>query len=428
MPEPPVVTPLGTDSGELTTFDQMATRFDQAATLLKLDPGLCKVLKEPMREVKVSLPIVMDDGRIEVFIGYRVQHNIVRGPAKGGIRYDPHVTLDEVRALASWMTWKCAVMNIPFGGGKGGVICDPRKLSRGELERITRRYTAELIEIFGPEKDVPAPDVGTDQQTMAWLMDTFSMHMHHTVTSVVTGKPISLGGSKGRLEATGRGVMIAAREAGKVHGVPLAGARVAVQGFGNVGSISARMLAAQGAKVVAVSDVNGALASPVGFDVPALVAHAERHRTISGFPGGTPIDPADLLTCDCDILVPAALENQITRENADRIAARIVVEGANGPTTAEADEILQRRGIVVVPDILANGGGVTVSYFEWVQDRMGFFWREDEVNQRLEEILVQAFDDVRQMAETHGVSYRIAAYMVAIQRVAHDLEVRGLYA
>lgn len=421
-------TPLGTDSGEITTYDQMAMRFDQAAALLKLDPGLCKVLKEPIKEVKVAIPVVMDDGRIEVFIGYRVQHNVVRGPAKGGIRYDPNVTLDEVRALASWMTWKCAVMNVPFGGGKGGVICDPRKLSRGELERITRRYTAELMDVFGPDKDVPAPDVGTDQQTMAWLMDTYSMHMRHTVTSIVTGKPVSLGGSRGRVEATGRGVMIAAREAGKVHGVPLAGARVAVQGFGNVGSISAKMLAEQGAKVVAVSDVNGALRCDDGFDVPALIAHAQRNRTIQGFPGGIPIDPADVLTFECDFLVPAALENQITSENAEEVRAKIVVEGANGPTTADADEVLQRKGIVVVPDILANGGGVTVSYFEWVQDRMGFFWREDEVNSRLEELMVQSFDDVRTMAESHGVSYRIAAYMVGIQRVARDLEFRGLYA
>lgn len=421
-------TPLGTDSGEMTTFDQMAMRFDQAASLLKLDPGLCKVLREPIREVKVSIPVVMDDGRIEVFIGYRVHHNIVRGPAKGGIRFDPNVTLDEVRALASWMTWKCAVMNVPFGGAKGGVICDPRKLSRGEVERITRRYTAEMIEVIGPEKDVPAPDVGTDQQVMAWLMDTYSMHMRHTVTSIVTGKPISLGGSRGRTEATGRGVMIAAREAGKVHGIPLAGARVVVQGFGNVGSVSAKMLAEQGARIVAVSDVNGALRNDEGFDVSALLAHASARRTIAGFEGGTPTDPSGVLELPCDILVPAALENQITKQNAERLTARVIVEGANGPTTWEADEILQRKGVVVVPDILANGGGVTVSYFEWVQDRMGFFWREDEVNARLEEMMVAAFADVRRMAEAHGVSYRIAAYMVAIQRVAQDLEIRGLYA
>jgi len=412
----------------INPFEEMASRFDRAADLLKLDPGMRKVLREPIKEVKVAIPVVMDNGKIEVFIGYRVHHNIARGPAKGGIRYDPGVTLDEVRALASWMTWKCAVMNIPFGGGKGGVICDPRKLSRGELERITRRYTAELMDLLGPEKDVPAPDVGTDSQTMAWLMDTYSMHLRHTVTAVVTGKPITLGGSRGRVEATGRGVMLSAREAGKVHGVPLEGARVVVQGFGNVGSISAKQLASQGARIIAVSDINGALRNPDGLDLAALMDYSRKTRSIVGFPGGQAMDPRELLTTECDILVPAALENQITDENADRIRARIIVEGANGPTTSEADEILQSKGIVVVPDILANGGGVTVSYFEWVQDRMGFFWREDEVNQRLEEIMVQAFEDVRSMAQTHSVSYRIAAYMVAIQRVAYDTEMRGLYA
>ncbi len=412
----------------INPFEEMASRFDHAARLLKLDAGLCKVLREPIKEVKVSIPVIMDDGRIELFIGYRVHHNIARGPAKGGIRYDPHVTLDEVRALASWMTWKCAVMNIPFGGGKGGVICDPRKLSRGELERITRRYTAELMDVLGPEKDVPAPDVGTDSQTMAWLMDTYSMHMRHTVTSVVTGKPITIGGSRGRVEATGRGVMIAGREAGKAHGVPLDGARVAVQGFGNVGSISAKMFFLQGAKVIAVSDVNGAIQNKAGLDVPKLLEYVAKTKSVVGFPGSTPLDASDLLTIDCDILVPAALENQITTENAKDIRAKIILEGANGPTTYDADEVLQKKGVVVIPDILANGGGVTVSYFEWVQDRMGFFWREQEVNERLEEMMVQSFGDVRDMAATHGVSYRIAAYMVAIQRVAYDMQVRGLYA
>jgi glutamate dehydrogenase (NAD(P)+) len=412
----------------INPFEEMASRFDRAAELLKLDSGLRKVLREPIKEVKVAIPVVMDDGRIEVFIGYRVHHSIARGPAKGGIRFDPGVTLDEVRALASWMTWKCAVMNIPFGGGKGGVICDPRKLSRGELERLTRRYTAELMDILGPDKDVPAPDVGTDPQTMAWLMDTYSMHMRHTVTAIVTGKPITLGGSRGRVEATGRGVMIAGREAGKVHGVPLEGARVVVQGFGNVGSVSAKMFAAQGAKVIAASDAFGAIRNPDGLDSPALMEHARQTKSIKGFTGGEAFDPNELLTTECDILVPAALENQITDQNADRIRTKIIIEGANGPTTHEADEILSKKGIVVVPDIYANGGGVTVSYFEWVQDRMGFFWREDEVNQRLEEMMVQSFADVREMATAHDVSYRIAAYMVAIQRVAHDMTVRGLYA
>lgn len=412
----------------INPFEEMASRFDEAARLLNLDPGLRKVLREPIKEVKVAIPVVMDDGRIEVFIGYRVHHSIARGPAKGGIRYDPAVTLDEVRALASWMTWKCAVLNIPFGGGKGGVVCDPAKLSRGELERITRRYTAELMDLLGPDKDIPAPDVGTNPQTMAWVMDTYSMHVRHTVTAVVTGKPVTIGGSRGRVDATGRGVMIAGREAGKVHGIPLPGARVAIQGFGNVGSVSARMFAQQGAKIVAVSDVHGAVANPAGLDLDALQEHIRREKSVKGFAGAAPIDPAAVLTAECEILVPAALENQITDANAHQIRAQIVVEGANGPTTQKADEILQKRGIVVVPDIYANGGGVTVSYFEWVQDRMGFFWRESEVNERLEELMVQAFRDVREMGLAYGVSYRIAAYMVAIQRVAHDMEVRGLYA
>jgi glutamate dehydrogenase (NAD(P)+) len=370
----------------------------------------------------------MDNGEIEVFEGIRVLYNTSRGPAKGGIRFDTQVTLDEVTALAAWMTWKCAVMNIPFGGGKGGVICDPLKLSRGELERITRRYTAELMDVFGPERDVPAPDVGTDSQTMAWIMDTYSMHMRHTVTSVVTGKPITIGGSRGRVEATGRGVMIAGREAGKAHGVPLKDARVAIQGFGNVGSISAKMFYLQGSKIIAVSDVNGAIQNKKGLDIPALLEYMAKKKTVVGFPGSIPLDADDLLTIDCDILVPAALENQITGENAKDIKAKIILEGANGPTTHDADEILQKKGVIVIPDILANGGGVTVSYFEWVQDRMGFFWREQEVNERLEEMMVQSFGDVRDMAAAHKVSYRIAAYMVAIQRVAHDMQVRGLYA
>ena len=426
MERSPVLT--APDGPASNPFEEMASRFDRAADLLGLDPGVRKVLREPEKELKVSIPVVMDDGRVELFVGYRVHHNVVRGPAKGGIRFDPGVTLDEVRALASWMTWKCAVMNIPFGGGKGGVICDPTKLSRGELERITRRYTSEIMDILGPDRDVPAPDVGTGPQHMAWIMDTYSMHQRRTVTSIVTGKPVEIGGSRGRVEATGRGVMIAAREAGKVHGIPLEGARAVVQGFGNVGSISAKMLHAQGARIVGVSDVYGAIANPAGLDVPALLEHVGRTRSVTGFPGAAAIDPASLLALECEVLVPAALENQITAANAGDVKARIVVEGANGPTTAAADRILESRGVVVVPDILANGGGVTVSYFEWVQDRMGFFWRESEVNERLEDIMVHAFDDVASMAAAHGVSYRIAAYMVAIQRVARDLETRGLYA
>ena len=418
--------PQGTDSA--SPFEEMMSRFDLAAQKLGLDPGLYKVLREPVRETKVSIPVTMDDGRIEVFIGYRVLHNIARGPGKGGIRYDKNVTLDEVRALAAWMTWKCAVVNIPFGGAKGGVICDPASLSRGELERITRRYTAELMDQFGPEKDVPAPDMGTNPQTMAWVMDTYSMHARHTVTSVVTGKPLSLGGSRGRVEATGRGLMLICREAAPLKGFQLAGSRIAVQGFGNVGSIAARMCHEAGAKIVAVSDIGGGITNPAGIDMAKLLAHYEKARSFDGFPGVEKISNADLLELDCDILIPAANENQIRGKNAPNIKAKIIVEGANGPTTQKADEALRKKDILVVPDILANAGGVTVSYFEWVQDRAGFFWREQEVNERLEDIMVQSFKDVAEMAKKYGVTFRIAAYMLGISRVAHDTMVRGLYA
>jgi len=418
--------PQGTDSAN--PFEEMMSRFDLAAQKLGLDPGLYKVLREPVRETKVSIPIAMDDGRIEVFVGYRVLHNIARGPGKGGIRFDKNVSLDEVRALAAWMTWKCAVVNIPFGGAKGGVICDPQSLSRSELEKITRRYTAELMDQFGPEKDVPAPDMGTNPQTMAWVMDTYSMHARHTVTAVVTGKPLSLGGSRGRVEATGRGLMLIAREAAPLKGFTLQGARVVVQGFGNVGSIAARMCHEAGAKVIAVSDIQGGIQSAQGLDMPAVIAHYEKNRTLTGLAGTTTVSNTDLLELDCDILIPAANENQIRAKNAPNIKAKIIVEGANGPTTQRADEILNEKGILVVPDILANAGGVTVSYFEWVQDRAGFFWRESEVNERLEDIMVQSFRDVATMAEKYGVSHRIAAYMLGISRVAHDTMVRGLYA
>jgi glutamate dehydrogenase (NAD(P)+) len=418
--------PQGIDSA--SPFDEMMSRFDVAAQKLGLDPGLYKVLREPVRETKVSIPIVMDDGHIEVFVGYRVLHNIARGPGKGGIRFDKNVTLDEVRALAAWMTWKCAVVNIPFGGAKGGVICDPATLTRGELERITRRYTAEIMDLIGPEKDVPAPDMGTNPQTMAWIMDTYSMHARHTVTSVVTGKPLTLGGSRGRVEATGRGLMLIAREAAPLRGFTLAGSRVVVQGFGNVGSIAARMCHEAGAHVIAVSDINGGIFRKEGLDIPAVVAHYEKHRTFEGFAGVTKVGNAELLELDCEILIPAANENQIRGRNAGNIRAKIIVEGANGPTTQRADEILHEKGVLVVPDILANAGGVTVSYFEWVQDRAGFFWRESEVNDRLEDIMVQSFRDVTTMADKYDVSFRIAAYMLGISRVAHDTMVRGLYA
>jgi glutamate dehydrogenase (NAD(P)+) len=418
--------PQGVDSAN--PFEEMMSRFDLAAQKLGLDPGLYKVLREPVRETKVSIPIAMDDGRIEVFIGYRVLHNIARGPGKGGIRYDKNVSLDEVRALAAWMTWKCAVVNIPFGGAKGGVICDPASLSRGELERITRRYTAELMDQFGPEKDVPAPDMGTNPQTMAWVMDTYSMHARHTVTSVVTGKPLSLGGSRGRVEATGRGLMLICREAAPLKGLTLSGSRIAIQGFGNVGSIAARMCHAQGAKVIAVSDISGGIYDTKGLDLPAVLAHYEKSRTFDGYTQAERISNAELLQLETDILIPAANENQIRGKNAANIRAKIIVEGANGPTTQRADDILNKKDVLIVPDILANAGGVTVSYFEWVQDRAGFFWRETEVNERLEDIMVQSFQDVAEMARKYNVSFRIAAYMLGISRVAHDTMVRGLYA
>ncbi|HYR46560.1 MAG TPA: Glu/Leu/Phe/Val dehydrogenase [Thermoanaerobaculia bacterium] len=418
--------PQGVDSA--SPFEEMMSRFDVAAQKLGLDPGLYKVLREPVRETKVSIPIAMDDGRIEVFIGYRVLHNIARGPGKGGIRFDKNVTLDEVRALAAWMTWKCAVVNIPFGGAKGGVICDPAKLSSSELERITRRYTAELIEWFGPERDVPAPDLGTNEQTMAWIMDTYSMHARHTVTSCVTGKPLSLGGSRGRVEATGRGLMLICREAAPLAGFTLPGARVVIQGFGNVGSVASRMCHEAGARVIAVSDIAGGIANANGLDIPAVLAFYEKTRSFEGFSGGEKISNAQLLELDTDILIPAANENQIRGKNAGNVKAKIVVEGANGPTTQRADEVLNQKGTLLVPDILANAGGVTVSYFEWVQDRAGFFWREQEVNERLEDIMVQSFQDVAAMAKKYNVSFRIAAYMLGISRVAHDTMVRGLYA
>jgi glutamate dehydrogenase (NAD(P)+) len=402
-------------------------QFDEAAEKLNLLPGLREVIKRPRRATIVSLPVQMDDRTFRVFTGYRVQHSIVRGPAKGGIRYHPDVTLEEVEALAAWMTWKCAVVNIPFGGGKGGIACDPTKLSKGELERLTRRYAADLSDLFGPESDVPAPDVGTNEQVMAWVMDTYSMHERRTETAVVTGKPLEIGGSAGRREATGRGVLFCVREACDHLKLSLAGARVAVQGFGNVGSVSADLMSRDGARVVAVSDVSGAVHDPGGLDVQALMRWAADHRGVHGFPGGKPLS-GSILEYDCDILVPAALENQITEENADRVQARIVAEGANGPTTPDADQILERRGKFVIPDILCNSGGVTVSYFEWVQNRMGLYWPEKEVNDRLEHTMVQAFREVLAKSVEHRVHMRVAAFMVAIERVVKVIMLRGVYA
>jgi glutamate dehydrogenase (NAD(P)+) len=413
---------------ELNPTEAQTARFDLAAHKLNLDEGLMKVLRYPTRELIVHIPVAMDNGKLEVFTGFRVQHSIARGPSKGGIRYAPDVTLDEVRALAAWMTWKCAVVNIPFGGAKGGVICDPHKMSIGELERMTRRYTAELFEFIGPEKDVPAPDVNTNEQTMAWIMDTFSMHSRQTVTAVVTGKPINIGGSRGRREATGRGIMIVCDEATKKLGMSPESTRVIVQGFGNVGSNAALLMAQAGYKVTGIIEVNGSLYNKNGIDVQALAAYRQEHGTLAGFAEAESADPAELLVTDCDILIPAATENQITSRNADRVKCRILAEGANGPTTASADEILADKGVFVIPDILCNAGGVTTSYFEWVQDRQGYFWKESVVNEQLETIMVAAFEDVVRFAETHGVNNRIAAYMLAIDRVAYTIRQRGIYA
>jgi len=413
---------------ESNPWESQAARFDLAARKLNLDEGLWKILRYPNREIIVHIPVAMDDGRLEVFTGFRVQHSIARGPAKGGVRYSPDVTLDEVRALASWMTWKCAVVNIPFGGAKGGVICDPHKLSMGELERITRRYTAELIEFIGPEKDVPAPDVNTNEQIMAWMMDTYSMHLRQTVTAVVTGKPLNMGGSRGRREATGRGLMVVCDEALKKLGLNRDETRVIVQGFGNVGSNAARLMHEQGYKIVGIAEVDGGLYNKSGIDLDALSEYRQRNGTIHGFPGAEPHDPAHLLITDCDVLIPAAIENVITSQNAFKVKARILCEGANGPTTAAADDILAEKKVFVIPDILANAGGVTASYFEWVQDRQGYFWKESVVIEQLEHIMRSSFEDVVRYADNHNVNNRIAAYMLAIDRVAFTIRQRGIYA
>jgi glutamate dehydrogenase (NAD(P)+) len=406
----------------------MLQEFDGAARLLNLESGIWKILTHPKRQITVSCPVQMDNGEIEVFTGFRVQYNITLGPAKGGIRYHPGVTLDEVTALAAWMTWKCAVAHIPFGGGKGGIICDPTRMSRRELEALTRRYVAEIIDAIGPEKDVPAPDVNTNEQIMAWVMDTYSMHVGHTETAVVTGKPLELGGSLGRREATGRGVMIMARESAKHLGFDIKGATVAVQGFGNVGSISAELLAEIGAKVVAVTDWKGGVYHEKGLDLARLGQHVWKHKTVAGFEGAQPFTNDELFTLPVDVLIPAALENQITIENAPGIKARVIVEGANGPTTPEAHRHLHERGVFVVPDILANSGGVTTSYFEWVQDRHGYFWTEKEVNERLEAKMCEAYDAVLQTSLRYKVDMRTAAYLVAINRVATVTRMRGMYA
>jgi glutamate dehydrogenase (NAD(P)+) len=405
-----------------------AARFDEAAMRLKLDDGMRKVLRSPAKEITVNIPVQLDDGRIEVFTGYRVQHSLARGPAKGGIRFAPDVTLDEVRALASWMTWKCAVVNIPFGGGKGGVICNPNVMSDAELEKLTRRYTAEIIDFIGPERDVPAPDVNTNEKVMAWIMDTYSMHARHLVTAVVTGKPMALGGSRGRPEATGRGCMIVTLKALEKFRLKPEGASVVIQGFGNVGGMAAKLMSAAGFKIIAVAEYDGAVYNPKGLDIPALQAHRKETGSITGFKLAEPMDRAEAIYLPCDVLLPAATENVITSQNAANLRCKILCEGANGPTTPLADVILRENKVFVIPDILANAGGVTVSYFEWVQDRQGYFWNEQLVNSRLKEIMVESFDAVVEYAEKHGVNNRIAAYMLALDRVAFAIRLRGIYA
>ncbi|MEO8246067.1 MAG: Glu/Leu/Phe/Val dehydrogenase [Chloroflexota bacterium] len=402
-------------------------QFDHAADLLHLDDGMRLVLRVPQRELTVNFPVTMDDGNVRVFTGYRVQHNVSRGPGKGGIRYHQDVTIDEVRALAMWMSWKCAVVNIPYGGAKGGVIVDPKKLSVREVEGLTRRFTTELSPLIGPDRDIPAPDVNTNAQTMAWIMDTYSMHHGYTISGVVTGKPISIGGSLGRNEATARGAVFTLQRWAAVTGTPLQGARVAVQGYGNAGSIAATLLAAEGAVIVAVSDSQGGIHDPAGLDPAKVGAWKAEHGTVVGYPRATEVTNQEILEIDCDILVPAALENQITAQNAPRIKAKVIAEAANGPTNPEADAILFERGVFMIPDILCNAGGVTVSYFEWVQDMQSFFWSEDRINESLHEIMDRAFEAVHTMAARHEVDMRTAAYMVAVARVAEATTLRGLY-
>ena len=413
---------------EENPFEAMMSRFDRAAELLDLEPGIYKVLRHPEKQIITSIPVMLDNGDVEVYTGIRVLYNTSRGPAKGGIRFDLNVSLDEVTALAAWMTWKCAVVNIPFGGAKGGVVCDPLKMSVGELERLTRRYTASIIQTLGPDSDVPAPDVNTNERVMAWIMDTYSMHVRHTVTSVVTGKPVEMGGSLGRREATGRGCMIVTKEALAHLGMPMKGTSVIIQGFGNVGSVAAQLLQREGCKIIGISDRTGGLYNPKGIDVDDAIAHVQKHRTLEGYKKGDPLTNEQLLTQECDVLLPAALENVITTKNAAQIKAKIICEGANGPTTAAADAILDDKGIFVIPDILANAGGVTVSYFEWVQDREGFFWTEKRVNDSLQEIMERSFHAVLDLSKQHKVNMRTAAYMVSISRVATVHRLRGIYA
>jgi glutamate dehydrogenase (NAD(P)+) len=412
---------------ELNSFAIAQQQLDDVAALIHLDPNIHRVLRVPERELTVNFPVQMDSGDTRMFTGYRVQHNIARGPSKGGIRYHPATDLDEVRALAMWMTWKCALMDIPFGGAKGGVVCEPMTLTRTELQHLTRRYTAEIRVILGPDSDIPAPDMGTTPEIMGWIMDTYSMHVGHTVPAVVTGKPISIGGSQGRNEATGLGVTMIASLAAAKRGMKLAGARVAIQGFGNVGATTAKIMQREGAKVVAVSDAWGGIYSEAGLDIAKVAEHVKTAGRLQGYPDADGITNEQLLHCPCDILVPAALQGQITRSNAEGIKAKIIVEGANGPTTPDADQILIDRGIMLVPDVLANAGGVVVSYFEWVQDLQSFFWTEDEVNDKLKSILTRAFDKTWETSEQLKCSLRMAAYSVGVGRVAEAARTRGIY-
>ena len=414
-------------AAEINPWAVAQQQFDLAAERLNLDPGMRKVLREPRRELTVHFPVKMDDGSVEVFTGYRVQHNLGRGPAKGGIRYHQDVSLDEVKALAMWMTWKCAVVGIPYGGGKGGVIVDPKKLSQKELEALSRRFFTEIEILIGPEKDIPAPDVNTNAQVMAWFMDTYSMHAGHTVPGVVTGKPISLGGSEGRNEATARGTVFCIIEAARHLGMELPKAKVSIQGFGNAGSIAATLMDAEGASIVAVSDSTGGIHDPNGLDIKRVIQWKQEHGTVQGFPGAKDISNAEVLEVECDILIPAALENQITARNAGNVKARLIAEAANGPTTPEADEILWKNSKFMIPDILCNAGGVTVSYFEWVQDLNRDHWSERVVNEKLREIMVKAFQETLAIARREQIYMRTAAYLLAVQRVADATQMRGLY-
>ena len=413
--------------GAATAWKVALQQYDRAADKLNLGPAVREVLRNPKREVTVHFPVMLDDGSTRVFTGYRVWHNVTRGPAKGGIRFHPQTDLDEVRALAMWMTWKCACVKIPYGGAKGGVTCDPKHLSSRELERLTRRFTTEIGDMIGPDSDIPAPDVNTNAQVMAWMMDTYSMHRGYSVPGVVTGKPVSIGGSEGRQEATGRGVIYTIQEAAKAIGLDLQGARVAVQGYGNAGEAAARYIGELGAKVIGVSDSRGGVFNPDGLDLALLTRHKQETGSVVGTPRTRPISNEELLEIECDILIPAALEGMITESNAARVHARIIAEAANGPTSPEADDILRERGVMVIPDILCNAGGVTVSYFEWVQDREEFFWSIDEINARLRRVMVRAFEDVQRTAAEHDIDLRLAAYMLAVSRVAEATLTRGIY-